>query len=95
VVEVRPAHRCYGHRQPCDSSARPARGHLRDQFLSTASHELRTPITSLKLTIESLIHGTRSGPLPAAHSRRMQRVLHSTKRLEHLVNELLDVTRIE
>ena len=42
---------------------------LRDQFLSTASHELRTPITSLKLTIESLVHGTRSRPLPAAHSR--------------------------
>ena len=68
---------------------------LRDQFLSTASHELRTPITSLKLTIESLIHGTRSGPLPVAHARRLQRVLHSTNRLEHLVNELLDVTRIE
>ena len=67
---------------------------LRDQFLSTASHELRTPITSLKLTIESLVHGTRS-PLPAAHSRRLQRVLHSTHRLEHLVDELLDVTRIE
>ena len=42
---------------------------LRDQFLSTASHELRTPITSLKLTIESLVHGTAISPLPAAHSR--------------------------
>ena len=70
--------------------------HLRDQFLSTASHELRTPITSLKLTIESLIHGTGSRPLPpAAYAGRLQRVLHSTNRLEHLVNELLDVTRIE
>jgi len=68
---------------------------LRDQFLSTASHELRTPITSLKLTIESLIHSTRSPALPALYARRLQRVLHSTQRLEHLVNELLDVTRIE
>ena len=68
---------------------------LRDQFLSTASHELRTPLTSLKLTIEALVHGTRARPLPATHSRRLQRVLHSTMRLEHLVNELLDVTRIE
>ena len=70
--------------------------HLRDQFLSTASHELRTPITSLKLIIESLVHGTGSRPLaPAAYAGRLQRVLHSTNRLEHLVNELLDVARIE
>ena len=38
--------------------------HLRDQFLSTASHELRTPITSLKLIIESLVHGTGSRRCP-------------------------------
>ena len=70
--------------------------HLRDQFLSTASHELRTPITSLKLIIESLVHGTGSRPLaPAAYAGRLQRILHSTNRLEHLVNELLDVARIE
>ena len=43
--------------------------HLRDQFLSTASHELRTPITSLKLTIESLVHGT---AISAAAPRRMR-----------------------
>ena len=55
---------------------------LRDQFLSTASHELRTPITSLKLTIESLIHGTGARPLPPRRTRgRLQRVLHSTNRL--------------
>jgi signal transduction histidine kinase len=70
--------------------------HLRDQFLSTASHELRTPITSLKLIVESLIHRTGARPLaPAASSDRLQRVLRSTNRLEHLVDELLDVTRIE
>jgi predicted ATPase/signal transduction histidine kinase len=69
---------------------------LRDQFLSTASHELRTPITSLKLIVESLIHQTGARPLaPAASSDRLQRVLRSTHRLEHLVGELLDVTRIE
>ena len=52
---------------------------LRDQFLSTASHELRTPITSLKLTIESLVHGTRDrGRCPRRIRGRLQRVLHST-----------------
>jgi signal transduction histidine kinase len=70
--------------------------HLRDQFLSTASHELRTPITSLKLMMESLVRGPGSRSLaPAAYASRLQRVLRSTQRLEHLVDELLDVTRIE
>jgi GAF domain-containing protein len=69
--------------------------HLRDQFLSTASHELRTPITSLKLTIEALLHGSGARQLPPAAASRLQRVLHSSNRLQHLVNELLDVTRIE
>jgi signal transduction histidine kinase len=70
--------------------------HLRDQFLSTASHELRTPVTSLKLIVESLVRGAGARPLtPAAYAGRLQRVERSTNRLEHLVNELLDVTRIE
>jgi predicted ATPase/signal transduction histidine kinase len=71
--------------------------HLRDQFLSTASHELRTPITSLRLTTESLLHAARSGKarVPAAFSGRLERVLHSAQRLQRLIDELLDVARIE
>ena len=70
--------------------------HLRDQFLSTASHQLRTPVTSLKLIVESLAPRPDTRPLaPAAYAGRLQRVLRSTNRLEHLVNELLDVARIE
>ena len=70
---------------------------LRNQFLSTASHELRTPITSLKLTIESLIQGAGTQPpcSPDKYASRLQRVMHSTSRLQLLVNELLDVARIE
>jgi signal transduction histidine kinase len=70
---------------------------LRDDFLSVASHELRTPITSLMLTVERLV---RSGTTGKALSHEalygsLDRVQHSTQRLRRLTDELLDVTRIE
>jgi signal transduction histidine kinase len=70
---------------------------LRNEFLSTASHELRTPITSLRLTLDSLIHATEAPqPLrPPVLAARCRRLLHGTKRLQRLIDELLDITRIE
>jgi predicted ATPase/signal transduction histidine kinase len=69
---------------------------LRDQFLSVASHELRTPITSLRLTIESMLHALGvQAPAQTRFAGRLERILHGTLRLQHLVDELLDVTRIE
>jgi signal transduction histidine kinase len=70
---------------------------LRDDFLSVASHELRTPITSLMLTVNRLRQSTESGPGPSPQSldTSLRRVGHSTERLRRLTDELLDVTRIE
>jgi predicted ATPase/signal transduction histidine kinase/tRNA A-37 threonylcarbamoyl transferase component Bud32 len=70
---------------------------LRDDFLSVASHELRTPITSLTLSVERLLRSEATGkPLaPEALSSSLHRVQHSTQRLQRLTNELLDVARIE
>jgi signal transduction histidine kinase len=62
----------------------------RDQFLSIASHELKTPLTALQLQIESLIR--RSGhELAERHLGVIQR---QTDRLTELVDTLLDVSRI-
>jgi signal transduction histidine kinase len=65
--------------------------HVRDEFLSIASHELKTPLTSLRLQLELLSRRVApSGPPPpqiAAAQRQEQR-------LEALIAELLDVTRI-
>jgi predicted ATPase/signal transduction histidine kinase len=70
--------------------------HLRDQFLSVASHELRTPITSLKLRLETLRRAAvRDGRLPETTLDSLARLLHSTVQLQRLTDELLDVTRIE
>jgi predicted ATPase/signal transduction histidine kinase/tRNA A-37 threonylcarbamoyl transferase component Bud32 len=70
---------------------------LRDDFLSVASHELRTPITSLTLSVDRLLRSEATGtPLPPeALSTSLHRVQHSTHRLQRLTNELLDVARIE
>jgi signal transduction histidine kinase len=71
---------------------------LRDEFLSIASHELRTPITSLMLDTDFLLHAsaTRGGGVARERAdRSLDRVRRKTERLCQLVNELLDVTRIE
>jgi signal transduction histidine kinase len=77
---------------------------LRDVFLSIASHELKTPLTTLLLQSQALVRDvTRSGaPSPDRSGDRFQerllkRSAHIEKqvlRLEELVNELLDVSRI-
>lgn len=63
----------------------------RDEFLSIASHELKTPITSLRLQLEMLLRPGRSGDL----SRPIQNAVNQIDRLTALVNDLLDVGRLE
>lgn len=68
---------------------------LRDEFLVIASHELRTPLTSLQLSIQSL--GQRSSRGMDVERVRSAVALSSRqiKRLDNLVDMLLDVSRIQ
>lgn len=66
---------------------------VRDEFLSIAGHELRTPLSTLKLQIEAARRQHEAGKtdqIPA----RLERCSRSIDRLERLVSELLDVSRI-
>ena len=67
----------------------------REDFLSVAAHELRTPITALSLRVEHalLLIGRGEAELPALASS-LQTVLRNTRRLNTLVDDLLDVSRI-
>ncbi|EPX56213.1 PAS/PAC sensor hybrid histidine kinase [Cystobacter fuscus DSM 2262] len=65
---------------------------LRDEFLSIAAHELKTPVTALQLQLQGLKRDMTS--LEPKHEARLERVLRSTGRLSHLVETLLDVSRI-
>ena len=65
----------------------------KDEFLSIASHELKTPLTSLKglaqITHRRLV---RAGSAEVPHVQKMERAIG---RMETLVNDLLDISRIE
>ena len=70
---------------------------LRDEFLSVASHELRTPLTSLKLRVQGLIDQAPpvANPADAERLRKsFELAERQVRRLEKLVNSLLDVSRI-
>ena len=67
---------------------------LKDEFISVTSHELRAPMTAIK-SYTWLVLNDKAGPLePKAHDH-LDKVYQSTERLIHLVNEMLDVSRIE
>lgn len=67
----------------------------RDQFLSIASHELKTPLTSLQLQLQSLKRGPDEGGVADERlAHRLEAVARSAGRLSELVNQLLDVSRI-
>jgi signal transduction histidine kinase len=71
----------------------------RDEFLSVASHELRTPMTSLRLSVQNLESMAEEGSLATAPLDLLKRALATTVRqsrhMTRLVDELLDITRIQ
>jgi PAS domain S-box-containing protein len=68
----------------------------RDRFLSIASHELKTPVASVQLATESLQRANTAGRLDVDRLQvAIQRVLTATSRLGALVDELLDVSRLD
>jgi two-component system, OmpR family, phosphate regulon sensor histidine kinase PhoR len=66
---------------------------LKTDFVANASHELRTPLSSIRLAMETIAEAGREDP--ALTSRLSMVVLRNTTRLEDLVRDLLDLSRIE
>ncbi|HEX8824741.1 MAG TPA: ATP-binding protein [Archangium sp.] len=70
---------------------------LRDDFLSVASHELKTPLTPLRLQLHLLLKKVEASPsgVPAETVvTTIDRMIRQVNRLARLVDELLDVSRI-
>ncbi len=66
----------------------------RDEFLSIASHELKTPLTALQLQLEGLLSVGRNGRFDVQVVPRLERASRQVERLSTLVEQLLDVSRL-
>jgi signal transduction histidine kinase/tetratricopeptide (TPR) repeat protein len=69
----------------------------RDDFLSIAAHELKTPLTSLQLHLQGLMSQVRQTAQtlpPERVANKLESANLQTQRLGRLVNELLDISRV-
>jgi PAS domain S-box-containing protein len=77
-----------------DVSERHAADKLKDEFISIVSHELRTPLTSIRASLGLLASG-----LAGAQTDKAQHLLdiatRNSERLLRLINDLLDLERIQ
>jgi PAS domain S-box-containing protein len=67
---------------------------LKNEFVSMVSHELRTPLTAIRGSL-GLLAGGALGPLTAPAGRMVEIALVSSERLTRLINEILDLERME
>ncbi|MEP7152157.1 MAG: ATP-binding protein [Nitrospira sp.] len=66
----------------------------RSKFVSVASHELRTPMTSIKGFVENMLDGL-TGELSQRQEHYLQRIKHNVDRLTRIINQLLDWSRLD
>src|SRR5262249_8302162 len=67
---------------------------LREEFLSIASHELKTPLTALLMQVQSVQRLVAREPGLGRYEQRLRRAVESALRLDKLIVQLLDVSRL-
>jgi signal transduction histidine kinase/CheY-like chemotaxis protein len=67
---------------------------LKSRFLSNMSHEFRTPLNSI-LALSRLLMDCTDGPLTAEQERQVTYIRRSAESLTELVNDLLDLAKVE
>lgn len=66
----------------------------KDEFISLASHELRTPMTAIRGLIAMILEGD-YGPINSGLKKPLDNIHISSDRQIHLINDLLDVSRLK
>ncbi len=77
-----------------DITARREVERAKDEFTSVVSHELRTPLTAIRGSL-GLIESGVLGPLPDKAERMIQIAVQNTDRLVRLINDILDLERLD
>jgi signal transduction histidine kinase len=69
---------------------------LRSQFFSSIAHELRTPLNSILPILKLILESLRRKPSDLSRVMQLlQVVMNSTTHLQNVINDALDITRIE
>ncbi|WP_198650230.1 sensor histidine kinase [Oceanimonas marisflavi] len=75
------------------TAERRALSRVKDDFVAVVSHELRTPLTSINGALR-LVHSGVTGPVPEKTGELVALALRNGERLQHLINELLDFSKL-
>lgn len=67
---------------------------LKSEFISTVSHELRTPLSIIKQLV-MLVFNETTGPINEKQRETLKRARGNIERLKNIIDELLDISRIE
>jgi len=67
---------------------------MKSDFVSNVSHELRTPLTAIKGSVDNMLDGI-TGQLNEKQDRYLARIKSNADRLTRLINNVLDLSRIE
>jgi len=67
---------------------------IKDEFISMASHQLRTPLTSVKGYLSMVIEGD-AGKITPSQKQLLDQAFMSSENMVHLINDFLNVSRIQ